>query len=263
MITALAWASASARLTGLLMVHPLWRASFPRGVGLVVAAAFAISLIGAAIPLEVLFVDSAGILELPTKTPSLSTASLAATLGVEFALGTILGAWVSLPFLGVVGGVRWAGSAAGSRGVLRRPWVRLHLLLTGWLFVATAPATTGIEGLLRLSGLRAAGGLQAHELLALLGDTEGLLDALKVHAEASLLLAVTVCAPAIVAGAVVNAIADLGAVGQPRFGADIEPVRRSVAMVVMVVAWTASWGLASEERAWTLAPGVERLDGPE
>ena len=111
--------------------------------------------------------------------------------------------------------------------------------------------------------MRAAGGLQAHELLALLGDTEGLLDALKVHAEASLLLAVTVCAPAIVAGAVVNAIADLGAVGQPRFGADIEPARRSVAMVVMVVAWTASWGLASEERAWTLAPGVERLDGPE
>jgi hypothetical protein len=228
----------------------------------VVAAAFATSLVGAATPLEEFFADSAGILAIPTKTPGPFAVSLATTLGVEFALGVILGTWVSLPFLGVVGGVRWAGGAAGYRGAAQRPWVRLHLLLTGWLFFAAAPATYGLEGLLGLSGLHAAGGLQAHEILALLGDSAALLDALTMHAEASLLFAVTVCAPAIVAGAVVNAIADLGSVGQPRLRADIEPARRSVVMVVMVVAWTASWGLASEDRARTLAPRVDRLDGP-
>ena len=114
MIASFAWAAA--RLAGILVVHPLWRASFPRGVGLVMAAAFAVSLAAATVSPDLLV--AAGLFELAGTSSELdaSLASFAASLGVEFAIGAGLGVLISLPFLGVVGGVRWAGIAAGCRG---------------------------------------------------------------------------------------------------------------------------------------------------
>ena len=252
MIASFAWAAA--RLTGILVVHPLWRASFPRGVGLVMAAAFAVSLAAATVSPDLLV--AAGLFELAGTSSELdaSLASFAASLGVEFAIGAGLGVLISLPFLGVVGGVRWAGIAAGCRGAGLRPWLRLHLLLTGWIFFASSPYVHGLEGLLRLSGLHAADGLHARELMALTAAPAALLGAVMDYAELSLVVAVAVCAPAIVAGAVVYAIADLGTVGHSVLREDIAPAARSAAMVAIVAAWTASWSIASVQRAMTLAP---------
>jgi len=254
MIASSLWAAA--RLTGLLVVHPMWRASFPRGVGVVVAAALAVSLVGAATSAELASSASLNELAMWSGAPSTSLATFFVTLIFEIAIGAGLGMLVALPFLGLTGGVRWAGFAAGCRGRGLESWLRLHLLLTGWLFFAAAPYVQGLEGLLKLSGLHAASGLQVREIVALFAAPLELLGVVADYAELSLVVSVAVCAPAIVAGAVVYGIADLGTVGQPMLRQDIGPMTRSIAMVVTVVAWTASWGLASIERAMTLSPSL-------
>ena len=110
--------------------------------------------------------------------------------------------------------------------------------------------------MLTLSGAHAADGLGARELLATLAAPQEALAVVAELAEWSLVVSVAVCAPAVVAGGVIYGIAEFGTADQPRIRREIQPVARTVAMVAVVVAWTASWGLASVERAMTLSLGL-------